>query len=79
MRVMNYGELPPPIKLYSCYSPKQKDYLLANGVEYIYSCRNNKTGKIKWIFVECERLSALLTLWTKNKPKGGDSNGEENW
>lgn len=76
---MNYGELPPPVKLYSCYSPKQKDYLVKNGVEYIYSCRNNKTGKIKWIFVECDRLSALLTLWTNNKPKGGDSVGENDW
>lgn len=71
MRVLNYGELPPSVKLYHCYSPNQKKYLIENGMEYIYSCRNNKTGKIKWIFVECERLSILLTEWTKNNPNGG--------
>lgn len=77
MRVMNIGELPPAIKVYSCYSPKQKDFLIENGVEYIYSCRNNNTGRIKWVFVVCERLSGLLKIWTMNKPtSGGERSGE---
>ena len=77
LRVVNYEELPPSVDLYSCYSPNLKEYLVENGVEYIYSCRNNKTDRIKWIFIESDRLSALLTIWSNNKPKEVVADGED--
>lgn len=75
MRVVNINELAPEFKFYRCFSPHQKDFLIENGCEYIYSYRNNATNKIAWVFVECDRLSSLLSMWSKNKPIGGDTNG----
>lgn len=75
MRVLNIDELAPTYKFYRCGSPNQKDYLIRNGIEYIYSYRSNKTGRIIWVFVESKRLSQLLAIWTENKPEGGMVNG----
>lgn len=75
MILTNIGELSPDFKFYRCGSPKQKDYLIENGMEYIYSYRSSKTDRIVWVFVECVRLNNLLELWTMNKPKGGEKDG----
>lgn len=72
VRVLNVFELSPDYKFYRCGSPNQKNFLIENGMEYIYSYRSNKTGRVVWVFIECEKLSSLLSVWSMNKPKGGD-------
>lgn len=75
VRVTNIDELDGKFKFYRCWSPKQKEFIVDNGIDYIYSYRNNSNGKIAWVFVECDALSVLLKKWTENKPVGGDSDG----
>lgn len=75
MRIMNIDELAPTYKFYRCGSPNQKDFLIENGMEYVYSYRSNKTGRIVWVFIECDRLTQLLRVWTINKPNGGEVDG----
>lgn len=77
MRIENIGVLSENFRFYRCGSPNQKDFLINNGVEYVYSYRSNKTGRIVWVFVESEILSVLLTKWSENKP-GGDCVGKYN-
>lgn len=72
VKVMNLGELSQEFKFYRCGSPNQKNFLIENGMEYIYSYKSSKTGRIIWVFIECERLTKLLNIWTINKPSGGD-------
>jgi len=74
VRVENIDELAPQFKFYRCGSPNQKTFLIENGIEYIYSYRSNKTGRVVWVFVESERLIQLLNIWSRNK-SGVDSNG----
>ena len=73
MRVLKIEELAPTFRLYRCGSPNQKDFLIENGMEYVYSYRSNKTGRLIWVFIECERLTQLLNIWTANKPGGEES------
>ena len=68
MRVMNIEELSPSFTFYRCGSPPLKDFLIQNGMEYVYSYRSNKSGRIVWVFVECERLRQLLDIWATNRP-----------
>ena len=75
MRILNINELAPEFKFYRCGSPNLKDYLIENGIEYVYSYRSNKSNRIIWVFISCERLNNLLSLWTLNKPSGGEQNG----
>lgn len=79
MRIVNIFELEDNFKFYRCWSPKQKDFLVSNGIDYIYSYRNNSNGKIAWVFVECEKLSVLLREWSNNKPIGGGNNGQASY
>lgn len=79
MRVLNINELSDNFKFYRCGSPNLKKYLIENDMEYIYSYKSDKTQRIVWVFIECEKLNKLLDLWSMNKPKdmdGGVSDGK---
>lgn len=74
MNVLNIDELAKEnFKFYRCGSPNLKNFLINNGMEYIYSYRSRETSRIIWVFVECKRLSNLLTIWSSNKPNGSDT------
>lgn len=75
MRIENVGELSEKFKFYRCGSPNQKEFLVENGIEYVYSYRSTKTDRVVWVFILTNRLQNLLELWTSNKPKGGVENG----
>ena len=75
MRIENIGELSNKFKFYRCGSPNQKDFIVDNGIEYVYSYRSSKTDRVVWVFILTDRLQNLLELWTINKPCGGVHNG----
>lgn len=77
MLIRNINEISPPIKTYSCGSPNQMCFLEENGIKHIYRYIHNISGKKIWIYIMCNKLSELLTKWSKNKPikNGGDKNG----
>lgn len=57
------------IKTYACGSPNLKQFLENNGIMPIYRYIHNLSKRTVWIFVECDELSRLLTIWTENKPE----------
>lgn len=75
MRIENIGELSNKFKFYRCGSPNQKDFIVDNGIEYVYSYRSSKTDRVVWVFILTDRLQNLLELWTTNKPCGGVQDG----
>jgi len=54
-------------RLYCCYSPKLKKFLLDNGVKYDLCCKNINTNNTCWVYIKDFRLDKLLTEWTLNK------------
>lgn len=54
-------------RLYCCYSPNLKKFLLDNGVKYDLCCKNINTDKTCWVYIKDFRLDKLLTEWTSNK------------
>lgn len=54
-------------RLYCCYSPKLKKFLLDNGVKYDLCCKNINTDKTCWVYIKDDKLSELLTKWTSSK------------
>jgi hypothetical protein len=78
MFIRNIEELSPQIKTYTCFSPNLVQFLINNNVFPIYKyIHNNKENNKKyvWVFIECDDLSRLLTIWTDNKPdkEGGET------
>jgi hypothetical protein len=77
VKIVNIDELAPPFKVFRCYSPNLKSFLVEHGVDYIYLYQDNSKNKTVWVFIECTRLSQLLVIWKENRPeKEVVSNGE---
>lgn len=55
------------IKIYKCFSTPLKEFLMANGEEYICVAIDPKQQKTFWMFVKSEHLNELLKQWTNNK------------
>jgi len=56
-------------RYFSCYSLKLKDFLIENDCEIIDTFRNIETEKRCWVFLIDDKVSALLTEWSLNRPK----------
>lgn len=54
-------------KIYRCKSPKQKEYILSQNIEYI-DVYENKEGITTWLFLKCDELDKALTQWSNNNP-----------
>ena len=54
-------------KLYRCKSPKQKDYIMSQGLEYL-DVIEDKNNITIWLFLRCDELDKVLTQWSNNNP-----------
>jgi len=63
------------IKTYACGSLNLKNFLVLNNIIPIYRYIHNLSQKTIWIFVQCDDLSKLLTIWADNNPhlRGGEN------
>lgn len=73
MLIKNVNDLSPNVKVYNCFSPNLKQFLVLNGIFPIHQYKH-ENGKTVWIFIECKQLLEFLTVWTENNPKskGGE-------
>ena len=51
--------------LYCCYSLPLRKYLYENGLEYELAALNPNTKKLFWVYLVTDRLSFLLSEWSK--------------
>lgn len=51
--------------LYCCYSLPLRKYLYKNGLEYELAALNPNTKKLFWVYLVTDRLSFLLSEWSK--------------
>lgn len=51
--------------LYCCYSLPLRKYLYKNGLEYELAALNPNTKKLFWVYLMTDRLSFLLSEWSK--------------
>ena len=51
--------------LYCCYSLPLRRYLYENGLEYELAALNPNTKKLFWVYLVTDRLSFLLSEWSK--------------
>lgn len=49
---------------YNCFSYKQRQYLLENGLEPIHEMIHSSTKRTFWIFERNDHLDKLLSNWT---------------
>ena len=51
--------------LYCCYSLPLRKYLYENGLEYELAALNPNSKKLFWVYLMTDRLSFLLSKWSK--------------
>lgn len=51
--------------LYCCYSLPLRKYLYENGLEYELAALNPNSKKLFWVYLMTDRLSFLLSEWSK--------------
>jgi len=67
MKIYNINDT--EVKLYYCGSPPLKKFIEDNEIIHISTFVSKRTGKTIWVFILTDKLSSLLTLWTKNRGK----------
>jgi hypothetical protein len=73
MKIVNIQEIVDKDTIYHCGSPNLNNFLIENGLDYISSYTLNRNKKEIWLYIKSDRLSELLTIWSKNKSlKGGE-------
>lgn len=55
------------MRMFYCYSPNLKKFLLENGCKYLHIGINQRTNKNFWLFEGDEKLNELLKKWRENK------------
>lgn len=58
------GELEMRKGNYNCFSYRQREYLLQNGLKEIHEMIHSETKRTFWIFERNELLDSLLDNWT---------------
>lgn len=71
MEILNWKSLDKG-DIYCCFSFPLHEFIVSHGLEPIAQETHKKTGKQFSVFIKGEKLQALLTEWTANKPT--DSN-----
>ena len=54
------------MNIFYCYSRKLKDFLIKNGITYLYKEVRKDNGKVYWTFEKTEFLNSLLEKWKNN-------------
>ena len=67
MEILNWHSLDKG-DIYCCFSFPLHNFIVAHGLEPIAQEVHKKTGKQFSVFIKGEKLQALLTEWTANKP-----------
>lgn len=57
------------VKLFICYSSKLTRFLKRHGVKYSAVGLNPNNYKKFYVFIGCDKLNALLNVWSKIKLK----------
>lgn len=54
-------------RIFYCYSLNLKNFLVANGEEYVSKEIHKKTNKMFWCFLGTENFNNLLATWRSNR------------
>lgn len=67
MEVVNWKNMKKD-DIYCCFSFPLYKFIVAHGLEAIAKETHKKTGRTFSVFMKGEKLQALLTEWTANRP-----------
>lgn len=76
MEIVNWKSLDKN-DIYCCFSLPLYKFIVANGLEPIAKETHKKTNRTFSVFMKGEKLQALLTEWTANRPTKNEYNEEK--
>jgi hypothetical protein len=77
MKIVNIQEIIKTEDLFHCGSPNLNRFLQNNELDYVSSYIASKNKKTIWLYLKCDRLSELLTIWSNNGNKNKSLKGGE--